>query len=147
VSEKTVNALVVKAYRLLAKREYSYHELLQKFLRQASQEDCEEVMRQLISRNAQSDRRFAESLCRSRYGAGKGPDLLRYELRNHRIEDELIETAMEPYSNDWKTLAEQVRKKKFGDELPTEYPELAKQLRFLRQRGFSQAELSQYTHY
>ena len=146
MSEKTVNTLIAKAYRLLAKREYSHHELLQRFLKQASREVCDEVMRQLVGQGAQSDQRFAESLCRSRYAAGKGPVLVRHELGKHQINEELIEMAMDPYSSEWEALAEQVRKKKFGDALPREYPALVKQLRFLQQRGFSQAELSQYSH-
>ncbi|MCY4052076.1 MAG: regulatory protein RecX [Gammaproteobacteria bacterium] len=145
MSEKTVNSLILKAYQLLAKREYSHHELLQRLLKLASKEVCEEAMRQLVSQGAQSDDRYAESLCRSRYGAGKGPVLIRYELRNQKINEELIEKVMEPYTNEWTVLAEQVRKKKFGEELPKEYSQLTKQLRFLQQRGFGQAELSQYS--
>ncbi|MCY4149773.1 MAG: regulatory protein RecX [Gammaproteobacteria bacterium] len=146
MSEKTVNSLVAKAYRLLVKREYSHHELLQRFLKQASRQVCDEAMRQLVSQGAQSDERFAESLCRSRHAAGKGPVLVRYELQKHQVNEELIEMAMEPYANEWKELAEKVRKKKFGDEVPKEYPALARQLRFLQQRGFGRAELSQYPH-
>lgn len=115
-------------------------------MKQASREVCDEVMRQLVSQGAQSDQRFAESLCSSRYAAGKGPVLVRYELDKHQINEELIEMAMKPYSSKWGALAEQVRKKRFGEALPREYPALVKQLRFLQQRGFSQAELSQYSH-
>ncbi len=145
MSEQAVNSLVQKAYKLLAKREYSYHELLQRFLKQSSQEICEEAMLQLVSEGAQSDDRYAESLCRSRYSAGKGPVLVRYELRSQQIDDELIEKAMEPYLNEWSALAEQVRRKKFGEELPKEYSNLTRQLRFLQQRGFGRDELAQYS--
>lgn len=143
---KTANALVVQAYRLLAKREYSAHELLQKFLRQASRKNCDEAMHQLQQHGVQSDARFAESLCRSRFSTGKGPDRIRYELRKHHIDDGLVDAVMQSYSDQWAALAEKVRIKKFGAGLPENYPEFAKQMRFLRQRGFSQAELSQYSH-
>lgn len=144
MTSEIVHALIARACRLLAKREYSAHELLRKLLEKARREDCEEAMRQLIDQGAQSDQRFAESLCRSRFSAGKGPDRLRHELRNHHIEENLIETSMQPYANEWAALAEKVRKKKYGADLPASYPELAKQLRFLKQRGFSHSELSQY---
>lgn len=144
LSPETVNKLVARAYRLLAKREYSAHELVQRFSRQASRGDCEEMLRKLIEQGAQSDQRFAEMLCRSRYGAGRGPERLRYELRNHRIDEQLITEAMSPYEDEWKVLAEQVRLKKFGSPLPADAAGRAKQLRFLRQRGFGSEELSQY---
>jgi len=144
LSSESVNRLVVRACRLLARREYSAHELRRKFVGRAEPGDCEAMLDRLIEQGAQSDRRFAEMLCRSRYESGKGPIRLQHEFRNHRIDERLAQAALAPYEGKWAEAAERARIRKFGKSLPDNAKEWARQLNFLRQRGFGESELSQY---
>ena len=133
-----------KAYGLLSRREYSARELTQKLAKWASAGLIEQIIGELQKAGAQSDERFAEMLCRSRYNNGKGPVRIRLELSNHGIDDDLIQAAMAPYSGEWRALAEQVRARKFGAEPPASYSEWAKQARFLQQRGFGTEHVAGY---
>ena len=61
---------------------------------------------------------------------------IRQELKQRGITDkEMVEELLAEH--DWFDLAQQTRSKKFGEELPTERKEQARQLRFLQYRGFS----------
>ncbi len=133
-----------KAYQLLARREHSCHELRQKLARHDRDGQLESVMDALMIENAISDYRFAESLARSRYRAGKGPLVLEQELCHHRIAEEIIRQVMTGYQDAWRNLAEEVRRKKYGTAPPETYAEWAKQARFLQQRGFTAAEIGHY---
>ena len=88
--------------------------------------------------------RFAESLCRSRYNAGKGPLRILVELKQHHIAVQIIERVMEPYEEMWRERAEEVRIRRFGPASPAGPGEWLKQVRFLKQRGFTDAETEQY---
>ena len=136
--------LTDRAYKMLARREYSAHELRQRFRQQAPEQICELVIENLIAENAQSDHRFAEMLCRSRYNAGKGPVKLIHELNSHYIDPIIIEQAMAPYDGLWKDLANQVRIRKFGEKPPVDFKEWARQARFLQGRGFSSDQIEQF---
>jgi len=58
-------------------------------------------------------------------------------LRQRGVEQYLIETFLESDSFDWLSLAEEVRAKKYGENIPGDYQKKAKQSRFLYSRGFS----------
>ena len=53
----------------------------------------------------------------------------------------LIDEVLQELSADWRALAREVRRKKFGPALPRSYSDKAKQMRFLQYRGFGQAEI------
>ena len=142
--DDTVKELAQRACRLLARREFSAYELKQRFADSFSLDDCEEMLQHLIKQGAQSDDRFAEMLCQSRVDAGKGPVRIYQELQQHCISEETIVQAMTPYRGQWSHLAEQVRSRKFGPNYPTDTREWVRQLRFLQQRGFGEAEIAQY---
>lgn len=159
-------ALRDKAYRLLARREQSACELRRKlleFLRAppgksappifaeageegiaAAVECIDPLLAELAELDAQSDARFAEQLCRARFANGQGPRKLRAELREHRVEDSLIDAALAEYAGRWRELAERERSKKFGESAPASYREWTKQARFLQQRGFGGEEIAPF---
>ena len=144
-SEDSDDTLVrEKAYGLLSRREYSARELTRKLAKWGPAELVEQVIDELRQAGAQSDERFAEMLCRSRYNSGKGPVRIRLELSNHGIDEDLIQAALAPYSGEWRVLAEQVRTRKFGEDVPTSYSEWARQARFLQQRGFGNEHITGY---
>ena len=136
--------LVDRAYKMLMRREYSAEELRKKFRNLASQQIVESAIERLISLNAQSDERYAEMLCRARFNAGKGPVRIKYDLSQQKISDEIIESAMADYDGKWKSLADEIRTRKFGEHTPENYTEWSRQARFLQQRGFSSAQIGHF---
>jgi regulatory protein len=135
-----------RAYRALARREYSCHELRQKLLSHDDHGQLEELLEELVEEGALSDHRFAEQLGVTRVNAGKGPRVLEQELRRHRLEEHIVEEIMERYRDTWESLAEAVRRKKFGSGSPKDYREWARQARFMQQRGFTIEQIGGFDH-
>lgn len=145
VAEKKAFAdLRNRAYGYLARREHSACELRKKLQRFDLYEQTEILIRELIEQNAQSDQRFAEQIGRVRFSAGKGPTVLQHELNQHHVDPVIVEEVMSAYEGQWARLAEEVRRKKFGVEMPEDYKQWARQARFLQQRGFTPAEIRSF---
>ncbi|WP_424946571.1 regulatory protein RecX [Candidatus Spongiihabitans sp.] len=151
-TDELIRLLKDQACRLLARREYSAFELRQKFAQlvpppiraQILDDLLDNMLDDLMRRGMQSDARFAEMLCRSRFNGGKGPVRLKHELNKHNINPDLIERAMAVYQGQWAASAAQVRRRKFGDHAPASYAEWARQARFLQQRGFTAEQIESY---
>ena len=133
-----------RAYKYLARREYSRWELKQKLQSFDRYDQVDLLLEELVQQNAQSDQRFAEQLGRARVSAGKGSIVLEQELKQHQIDPIIVELIMQTYDGEWRALAEKARKKKFGPEMPTDYKAWARQARFLQQRGFSTSDIPEY---
>ena len=138
------------AIDLLARREHSRKELLNKLRSRAELlDELEEVLEEVLDRLEQdglfSDERFAESFVRSRIGRGHGPMRIRQELRQKGIENELCALAIEAADADWYELARACRERKFGTGKPKDYRERAKQMRYLQYRGFSMDAINEAT--
>jgi regulatory protein len=131
-----------KAMHFLARREYCREELERKLT--AAGFDAEvaaaEVER-LTDEGLQSDTRFAESFVQSRINQGKGPVRIRDELRERGLGAAEIDLAIEACGQDWLDLARAVRSRKFGQQLPADFPEKARQMRFLQYRGFESGQV------
>ena len=146
--ERAYLTLRGKAYRLLARREHSAWELRRKLQSAHSKEYpmmVDRLMAELAGQGAQSDFRFTEQLCRSRYQNGRGPVKLRHELAQHHIEESMIDQVLSGYDAKWRDLASEVRRKKFGESSPASFKEWARQARFLQQRGFDADQIEPYT--
>ncbi len=137
-------ALLEQSCTWLSRREYSVHEIRRKLQDRASPGLCDQVVQSLLDQGALSDDRFAESLCRSRYNAGKGPLRILVELKRHHIAVQTIERVMEPYESLWRERVEEIRTRKFGSGIPADPGGWMKQIRFLKQRGFRDSETEQY---
>ena len=134
----TTASVEAVAVGLLARREHSRVELARKLAaRGAPPEIVEAVLDGLVARGLQSDARSAESLVTSRLGRGQGPVRIRRELLQQGLEAETADDALEAHADDWQALAREVRKRKFGSEVPRAWKERARQMRFLEYRGFS----------
>jgi len=126
------------AMNLLARREHSASELLQK-LKQRDH-DADEILRvieQLQADNLQSDARFAESFINQRVNSGRGPVKIRHELRQKGVAEDLTESLLEPFAEQWQAHMVEQRIRKFGRDIPADYAQKMKQARFLQNRGFS----------
>lgn len=129
------------AIRLLARREHSRLELARKLERKGHDpDDVTEALDTAEAEGLLSDERFAESYARARREKGYGPVRIRAELRERGVAGERAAQGLEALEEDWWSLAEAVRQKRFGRDKPREAAERARQSRFLQYRGFD-AEL------
>jgi regulatory protein len=121
----------------LARREYGQEELVRKLTTAGFDTDIAmtEIDR-LTEEGLQSDARFAGSFVQSRINQGKGPMRIREELKEKELGGADIDQALDESGQDWFALAREVRVRKFGSDLPTDFPEKARQMRFLQYRGF-----------
>ena len=65
----------------------------------------------------------------------------RLELEERKLEADLIDACLSECDQDWVALARQVRKKKFGSDLPADFKEAARQMHFLQYRGFESGQI------
>lgn len=127
-----------RAIKLLARREHAPAELAQKLRKRSYPSDLiDTALAELIEQNLLSSTRYAEALVRNRIEKGYGPLRLRDELGGKQIEQNIIDAALHNAEVDWFELAAGVRSKRFGTKLPATFPDKAKQMRFLQQRGFA----------
>jgi regulatory protein len=130
------------AVRFLARREHSAKELLEKLLTKGYLlSDIQETIARLQAENLQSETRFIESRIRARISQGKGPRWLLEELQEHGFPTHQIKLFLEQAEVCWFTLAAQVREQRFGSALPDNFPDKAKQMRFLQYRGFDSEQI------
>ena len=130
-----------QAVRLLAQREHSRHELAGKLRRKQEADELDESgLNELLDELEQlgylNDRRFAEMLLRSSVGRGHGPMKITYALRDKGIGSSLANEVLAEADPDWQELASWQREKKFGEGIPKDPKERARQQRFLAGRGF-----------
>jgi regulatory protein len=126
-----------KAMDLLARREHGREELARKLANKGYVRSVvDDELARLAIEGLLSDTRFAESLVQSRINQGKGPARIRADLGQRGIPDGVIEGVLEASGADWYALAQDERAKKFGREVPIDYKEKARQMRFLQYRGF-----------
>ena len=126
-----------KAMDLLARREHASDELSRKLEKAGFERDtAEQAILRLAEEGLQSDERFVFSFIQSRINQGKGPRRIRSDLGERGVASGTITRALDLADADWAAIAADVRRRKFGDELPTEYKEKARQMRFLAYRGF-----------
>lgn len=122
---------------LLARREHSQKELLNKLLVKGFDKDeILAVIEELVLQGWQSDSRYAESYARHRIQKGYGPAFIAYELRKNGVDADLDDIAQKTVGS-WMELLEQVYSKKYGHDPIMDRNEWAKRSRFLMQRGFS----------
>lgn len=138
----TIQSVEAAAVRLLARREHSRAELARKLTgRGAPAELVEEVVEALVGRRLQSDERYAETLVNSRIGKGQGPVRIRRDLAEQGVSPAEVDAALAAAAADWRALAREVRRRRFGAAPPGDWDERARQARFLEYRGFTAEQI------
>ncbi|MEM0955946.1 MAG: regulatory protein RecX, partial [Pseudomonadota bacterium] len=128
------------AMNLLARREHLGAELQEKLRKRFGEDALDEIeatLQTLSAEGLQSDTRYLESYIRQRSARGYGPERLRQELRQKGVSADDLQVALDEADIDWSSLARGCRLKKFGAELPRDFKDKAKQLRYLQYRGFA----------
>lgn len=127
-----------QALNALARREHSRLELVRKLsTRGYAAEVIETTLDRLESSGLLDVHRFCDSFVRSRIARGQGPARIERELSERGIDALQASQALEQNAAEWVVLARSVRERRFGENIPRDYKERAKQMRFLQYRGFS----------
>ena len=130
------------AMNLLARREYSYRELLTKLTTKFSKSEhhplvmIEEQLQRLCDEGLQCDNRFAEAFLNSKKNSGKGPLAIRQQMQLKGLSADLIARSLEAVEDEWFDLAEQLYARKYSGKPIGDYKEKAKRIRFMQARGF-----------
>ena len=103
----------------------------------------DDLLQTLSEEGLQSDERFTESFVHHSINKGQGPNKIQQELRQRGIDSILIEHYLEIADIDWITMASEIREKKYGENIPADYQNKAKQSRFLYSRGFTSEQINQ----
>ncbi|MCK5897650.1 MAG: regulatory protein RecX [Methylococcales bacterium] len=131
--------------RLLARREHSQKELMNKLLMKGYERtDIQMVIDQLGMQNLQCDNRFAESYARTRFYKGFGLLKVRYELQQRGIGDFDLQTVLNENFGDEQCLIKEVYRKKYPLNFQLSLKEQLKRQRFLQSRGFSFNVIQQF---
>jgi regulatory protein len=127
----------------LARREHSEQELTRKLTARGFDAALiETAVAELVADGLLSDARFAEAFVNSRFQRGSGPQKIRMELRERGVADELVSLSIEAFDDQWWRRVREVREKKFGTDMPGDFRERSRQMRFLQQRGFTSEQIS-----
>ena len=132
---------------LLARREQSFSELVQKLSDKYPDFDKHEVilpaLEKLRAEKLQSDERFVESYVRYRKTRGMGPLKIEMELEQKGVNGGLIQDELYSEDNDWIWQCREVMLRKFPDGPAEKQEDRQKQYRFLNQRGFDSEQVQQ----
>ena len=138
-------SLTARAVAALARRDYSRRELERKLARTLEDEETPEklsaVLDELEKRGYLSDERFAKGRARVQ-SASLGNARIRQDLRRSGVSDELAREAVEEIELPEEVRALRVWKKRFS-ELPKDYKERERQIRYLAYRGFGMGAIGQ----
>ena len=123
--------------RLLAAREHSRAELQRKLHAKGfDAAGIESVLDDLQARRLLSDERFTEQYIAMRVRKGFGPLRIRAELGERGVSAKLVARQLDEADVDWRSQARRLRDARFGDQMPADRKAVARQARFLSQRGF-----------
>lgn len=130
------------AIGLLSRRDHSSHELLDKLQqRGVAAELAQTTLLRCQQEQYQSDQRFAEMLVRHCISKGQGLAVVRQLSRQHRIESDLLQQALDDAEPDWFELARSCAQKKFGEGSAGSDKERLKRMAFLQRRGFNSEQI------
>ena len=127
------------ALTLLARREYSQKELIQRLMRQYPESEVIEVVSECIKRGFLSDERFVESRIRHRIQQGYGPLWIEQDLRQDGIDSDLIEVHLPTDEDFWVEQAFQLIQRKFANK-DTNSPKFQ---RYMYQKGYRSSHIRQ----
>lgn len=126
-----------QALKILARREHSRLELTRKLSTKDFEiNEINQAIDKLILQKYQNNSRFAFEFVQMKYNQGKGKILIRANLQEHGIDD------FDFTNFDFLKLCKKVKINKFGEDIPQDFKEKTKQMRFLQSRGFDFNEIN-----
>jgi regulatory protein len=141
-AEADARVVRTAALALLAGRDYGRTELARRLERRGYPESVVTgVVDALAAERLLSDARFVEEFIRQHAGRGHGPVRIRAELRQRGVPEAEVEAGFEAADHDWAATAREARRRRFGLSPPADFPERARQARFLQYRGFTSEQI------
>ncbi len=129
--------------RLLTRRDHSRKEMQDKLaVKGYNLSQVSQVIDELTRQSWQDDTRYAESYARMRSHKGFGPVRIAFELRQQGIAADVVEKIVYSTPDDWAVLLAQLYSKKYPRTGAIDSGERTKRFRFLLQRGFSSAMIT-----
>lgn len=125
------------AVSLLARRDLASGELRARLAARGFAADAaQEAVQGLVREGVVNDERYARNYVAYHARRGQGPVRIALLLRGLGMDAALTEAALAD-GPDWAALARHVRQGRFGAKPPADWPDRARQGRFLQYRGFS----------
>lgn len=129
---------------LLSRRDYGKAELFARMKRRMYEKNdgivdealIEGVLDKLNEQHFLDDDRVVGLLMQGYVRKGYGPLRIKQEMRQKGFAETLVDHHFSQLDVDWFDIASEVRCKKFGDEIPKDFKEKSKQIRYLQYRGF-----------
>lgn len=123
---------------LLARREHSVLELHHKLVRRGFEStQVTPVLEQLVTEDLLNDARYAEVYAHSRVDKGYGPLRIERELRERGVSEEIVSATLKHLNGVWMEKLTALHRKRFAAVSSDYIAEQARQIRFLRQRGYT----------
>lgn len=143
--DATPSLIRAKALELLARREHSRLELRQKLLQRGfAAAHIDPVLEQLMVEQLLDERRYAELYANSRADKGYGPLRIACELRERGVPEAIVTATLAQLEDDWLTRLRAVHRKRFQSQLPIDDAGRMRQIRTLRQQGFSLEQIKTF---
>jgi regulatory protein len=122
---------------LLSRRDFCVRELHDRLVAQGYEAPVvQQVVSELHERGFVNDERYAQQYLSLHAERGHGPLRIGRDLNALGIDPTLVEAALAA-GEDWNRRARELRIRRFGLEVPADWPGKARQARFLQYRGFS----------
>jgi regulatory protein len=126
------------ALKLQNRRDHGARELADRLVaRGFSRPAAEQAVEGLRQERLVDDGRFAEHFVAYHANRGRGPVGIAHRLREAGVPADTIAAAVDAGAAEWRRRAADVRRRRFGAELPATWAEKGRQARFLTQRGFN----------
>jgi regulatory protein len=130
-------AVRLAALALLGRRDFPSGELRDKLLELGYEADpIADALLELTQERLVDDARYAANFTAYHAQRGHGPMRIRQLLKSAGVASELIAAALDA-GPDWQQVARELRNRRFGNEIPGNWSDRARQMRFLQYRGFS----------
>lgn len=128
---------------MLGRREHTALELRHKLSRRGFiAEQIEAVLQGLIEEGLLNEARYAEVYTHTRVDKGYGPLRIRRELQERGVPEAIISANLAGLDDLWMTHLSRLYRKRFGKTPPKEMAERARQMRFLRHRGYTLEQIN-----
>lgn len=132
------------ALNLLARRDHSLWELRHKLIQRGVESPVvDAVLEQLTSAGLINEARYAELYAASRADKGYGPLRIHQELRERRVEEAIISSTLSKLDDFWMSNLISLHRKRWSSSKIESADDEVKRIRFLRQRGFTLAQIKQ----